>query len=217
MKNTARLFFGLVLVILGVSFFFQQIGVNNVVGTLWPLFIVALGAGLLVKGKTRGGLFFVFLGIIFLLSELLGWSIWALFWPLIIIWFGVTMLFGKRTGFWSATSGSVSSSSLNDNTFFWGTEKSITSKSFSGGEINCIFGGYKLDLTKAGIGKNGANLDINCIFGGAEIIVPKSMNVEVKGEGAFGGWDDKTSNENTKGGKLTIGGSAVFGGVQVRN
>ena len=111
----------------------------------------------------------------------------------------------------------LDSDTINEAVVFWGMDKAVTSDSFKGGEVTCVFGGGKLDLSNVKIAKDGATLEINCIFGGAEIILPKDINVVTNGTGVFGGWSPKISTSKSTGPRLEITGAAVFGGVEVRN
>ncbi len=59
-------------------------------------------------------------------------------------------------------------------------------------------------------------LEVDCIFGGVEIIVPSKCKVITNGTGVFGGWSPNISNKED-GPTLTISGSAVFGGVEIKD
>jgi len=62
-------------------------------------------------------------------------------------------------------------------------------------------------------------IDASALFGGVDIQVPENWNVIVEGHGMFGGYEDKTLHtmpENARP-RVVITGSAVFGGVVVKN
>ena len=66
--------------------------------------------------------------------------------------------------------------------------------------------------------KDGATLDIFCAFGGVEIIAPRNLRVDVAGTPIFGGFSDKTrGGDGTHTHTLHITGSAIFGGVEVKD
>jgi len=226
-NNTGRLFLGIAVILLGLVFLLEQIGLSDIlggrslIGFFWPILIIATGIVFLVKGGTTPGLVLTTLGVLFFVSHIFGWSIWSNWWPLILIVIGVAILVGKTTEntLPNSISGTTSASSLNDFLAFWGAEKHITSKEFSGGRVTCLFGGEKIDLCDAGISKEGGKLEVFCAFGGVEIIVPTEMNVEVSGNGFLGAIENKStaSTEASARPKLLIVGNVAFGGIEVKN
>ena len=156
-------------------------------------------------------------------------------WPLFIILLGCLMLWqaltgNKSLGVWRILESNEDSGedpaastpgSLNLNYVFSGTDRKIRSKNFKGGTISAVFGGLKLDLTRAEIEGDRAVLEANMVFSGAEIIVPESWVVVMEGSGIFGGFDDKTRHfqpDPTQPVKtLVVKGAAVFGAVVVKN
>jgi hypothetical protein len=62
-------------------------------------------------------------------------------------------------------------------------------------------------------------LDINAIFGGAEIKVPESWEVVLRGVGVFGAFTDETHHPPQGPGakQLIAKGAAIFGGVVFKN
>jgi hypothetical protein len=65
-------------------------------------------------------------------------------------------------------------------------------------------------------------LHADAVFGGIDLIVPEAWQVEMRGSGFFGGYEDRTHRPvpNVSGAphpKLIVKGGAVFGGVTVRN
>lgn len=133
----------------------------------------------------------------------------------------------QTDGAWYASS----QSRLDEVNIFWGGRKRIISKSFTGGEIVSIFGGFEIDLTEADIQGAEAKLEIVAIFGGGEVRVPKNWNVILKTVGIFGGASDRTlhpqqdnSHSSASGvpagpavKTLIIDGVSLFGGVGIKN
>ncbi len=84
-----------------------------------------------------------------------------------------------------------------------------------------MFGGFELDFTRAGIAGDSAVLHIDAVFGGVEIRIPPHWNCELRGTAVFGAFTDETLHPdpanfpNIK--QLIVKGSAVFGGVEVKN
>jgi predicted membrane protein len=228
-NNGAKLLIGGVLILLGILFLLDQFGLSrylnghSLIGFFWPVLVIAIGVMFLARGGITAGIIFLFFGGLFFASQLFGWEIWGTWWPLILIALGVAILLGKtieRPGL-NVVSGGSSTSQLNDFIAFWGAEKRITSKEFTGGKITCLFGGEKIDLREAEIAKDGGKLEISTAFGGVELIVPQNMNIEVKGNAILGGVDNKTAQQYSeaagKGPLLTIICSVAFGGIEVKN
>jgi hypothetical protein len=64
------------------------------------------------------------------------------------------------------------------------------------------------------------DVEANAVFGGVEIWAPDNWDVVVHGAGILGGFEDKTHRPPDDGvprPRLIIRGSAVFGGVVVKN
>jgi len=103
---------------------------------------------------------------------------------------------------------------------FSGGKRRILTQDFQGGEITTIFGGIELDLRQAAIAGDSAILEINAVFGGVEVRIPQNWNAVVQGVGIFGGFGDSTLQHNVDAPvvkQLIVRGSAVFGGVEVKN
>lgn len=217
-ENTGRLLFGMLLIFVGASFFVDQLGINlgfNLF-SLWPLFLVALGLSLIIRNSWLGGLLLLFLGVGFLSSNFLSFSIFSL-WPLIIIFFGIMVLVRPKEQ-WNPSTATVTSQIINESIVFWGIDKKVQSESFKGGKLDCVFGGGKLDLREVQIAPEGATLSLNCIFGGIEVLVSDQMRIQTDGSGAFGGWENnfRSSSDETLP-ILRLTGSAVFGGISIKN
>jgi predicted membrane protein len=90
---------------------------------------------------------------------------------------------------------------------------------FRGGTLQAIFGGIELNLRKAYLPEGATVLNIEAIFGGISLLVPDNWHIEVTVESVLGGVDDNhmitEAVDSTR--KLIIKGSAVFGGVEIRN
>ncbi len=105
---------------------------------------------------------------------------------------------------------------------FTGLKRRVDTQNFQGGEILAVFGGIEVDLRRARIASDKeAIIDINATFGGIDIKVPETWVVIVKGQGIFGGYEDKTipprPQEGVTAAKLVITGFAIFGGITIKN
>ena len=226
MRITSRFIAGIIIILIGLALLFQQLGLfqnlgidfGYLISLLWPLIFIIIGISLIVNKNLNGGLFFIFLGFVFLASTIFGWSLWAVCWPAIIIFIGLSVLFKKNVSAPGSSTAFTNENKTVINNFFWGTDRNIKSKDFEGGNINCWFGGVKLDLRKAQISKNGSLLNVNCGFGGVEILVPENIKIESTGMPILGGWDNKYNNQPAKNAPvLKVSGSVILGGVEIKN
>jgi predicted membrane protein len=220
-------FMGLALLVVGVVFLLTNLGVfyPEDVRTYWPVILIPFGIGLVLLAHNLG---------------YIHGNIWQLLWPVWLIFMGISFLLRAIKGSggqpWNAgdflapdpgappsgpasfpaSSGNV----LNEVTVFGGVRRRIVSQEFEGGEVSAIFGGVEIDLRQAATKKEEVIIQLNAVFGGVELMVPDTWDVEVRGAGIFGGYEDKTGprREPPSGGKrplLVITGEAVFGGVTV--
>jgi predicted membrane protein len=233
--RNGRLVFGTVILLLGILFLLQNLGIFYVdrLWQFWPVILIAMGIARVIDAPTLerrvwGGVVAVAGGI--LLANSLGlfpWRVWSLFWPAWLIFLGIFILvrgFGKQRH-WTPSSfvHEVSTSSddtLNALAIFGGINRRVQSQNFQGGEAVAVFGGIELDLRGASTTLDEIEIEANAVFGGIEMIVPDAWDVTVRGTGILGGYEDKTHRvPNPQGLKrphLTINGGAVFGGVTVK-
>jgi hypothetical protein len=100
-------------------------------------------------------------------------------------------------------------------------QRRSTSQEFQGGDLGAFCGGWDLDLRQAGMAGSEATIDVFCWWGGGEIKVPQEWDVVVKVLPLFGGVADKTTHPTVQPGvapkRLVLTGTAVMGGVEVKN
>ena len=218
-----RVLFGTFLILFGLGVFVDQthlsaLGLSS--ATIMSLFWLVLGILLFIKRHVFWGMVFSAIGLLGFISGFFNINTGALFLPVIFVAIGLSVLF-RRPDKWVATRMEESTSNedfLKCTVAFGACEKMIISKNFQGGKIESAFGGFKIDLINAKIAKEGAVLDINAAFGGGEIIVPKDMRVISEGSGVMGGWNNNYESSAAKDDPaLLIKGSAVFGGVEIKN
>src|SRR5215471_7987640 len=102
-----RLFFGTIVLLLGILFLLQNLGIFYVarLWQFWPVILIALGIGRLVDArdwhrKLWGGTL-AGIGAIFLVNNLgyLPWNVWSVLWPAWLIFWGIVILargFGRQ-------------------------------------------------------------------------------------------------------------------------
>ena len=224
MKDTVKLIFGVALVTIGGLLLIERLGIFlpftvnvwEIVSLFWPLLLIALGLKLLSEQNTTGAIVLLTLVSLIFLTNIFNWNFFAVIWPLLIIILGVSILIKKENFTINTESTKYEDDYIKESVAFWGSEKKIVSKSFKGGVFNVAFGGLTLDLREATIDKKGAKLNINAAFGGVEILVPKNCRVKTNGTGIFGGWDPKVKASDVEGPILKISGTAIFGGVEIK-
>lgn len=109
-KRTTRrsIFFPVILIILGIIFLLNNIGVltDNVwdnILRLWPVLLIALGIdGVLQRQSIVGPVFLIGLGLVFLLANYgyLALNVWELvlrLWPILLIAIGLDIVIGRRS------------------------------------------------------------------------------------------------------------------------
>lgn len=166
---SGQLVIGLGLVVLGVLLLLDQLGVagvGEVLGELWPLALVAIGAiGVAqTRGRSVGPYIPLVLGVGFLLANLevipSDWLRYA--WPLVPIIIGLWMLVNAR--------GHVrgeDTQRVNITAMLGGQERRVTSQAFAGGELTAVMGGVDLDLSQARPVEGGTTLRVFTLMGGA--------------------------------------------------
>jgi hypothetical protein len=220
---------GVILVAIGALFFLNNLHIVYVRDFLrfWPGILIAIGVVKLVDstemgGKVGGG---VLLGVgAILMAQTLGYldglSLRDM-WPLILIAVGVVMLFQRglawRIPYQDRT---LNVGTLDEAAVFGGGKRNIVSENFRGGKLSAVFGGFELDLRKANMVGDSAVLHVDAVFGGVEIKIPETWSAVLRGTAVFGGYSDESRQprEDSPGYKrLFLEGSAVFGGVVVKN
>jgi len=223
----------MVLIAIGAIFLLNNLHIITFhdIWQYWPVILIAIGMVKVVdatdNANRTGGAILIVLGAIFLAPTLGIWNVSiGDLWPLILIGIGGVLLFQRLwmpqfdSGGRVDASVAAVSGSLNESAIFSGGKRRFVNPDFRGGEISCIFGGFDIDLRKAGMASDSAVMVVNAIFGGCDIKVPENWDVVLEIAAVFGGCDDKTTHPDpslpgVK--KLYLRGSAIFGGIDVKN
>jgi predicted membrane protein len=116
---------------------------------------------------------------------------------------------------------SINKDYLDDISVFGGGHKIIHSDNFKGGNITEIFGGSEIDLTQCKLSPGENIIDVVIIFGGCTIVVPNNWDVIMNVTPLFGGFSNKKNRYQSSGsepsGTLIIKGVAIFGGGEVKS
>ncbi len=220
---------GVVIIVIGALLLLNNLGIFFIrdLFRFWPAILVAVG---LVKaidsrdtgGQVAGGLL-VLVGA-WLLANQLGFFYLSFqqFWPVLLIGVGVLLIW-KHSYFVAPPP--QTNGTLNEHLVFAGSRRQVNTENFTGGRIEAIFGGCEVDLRNANMVGDEAVIFINAVFGGIEITIPENWSVSLERHAeasplAFGAFEDKTRQPapGTPGVKrLILSGSAVFGGVTIKN
>ena len=194
----------------------------------WPGILIAVGVAKMVdspvsSGRIIGGILMGVGGL--LLADNLGYLnlTWENSWPLILIGAGVWMLWSRlappRAGIPNVPSG-AHEGTLNECAIFGGVERKVTTDDFRGGHITAMFGGVEIDLRGAGMRGDSAVIDVTSMFGGVEFKIPPNWIAVASIAAIFGGFGNKSvqpSADMPGVKRLYIKGTAMFGGVGVKN
>jgi predicted membrane protein len=217
--------FGLIVVTLGVLFLLDTTGAtDNVFGNFWPLALLFFGAWLTYQERGRGfvGPIAFLLGLGFLLENLdvIGHDWFGTYWPIGLIMIGLSIAFGafrvKRNREWQK-SRTTDQEWLDAVAVLGGHKERIRSAAWHGGRATAVMGGVELDLRDANIAPEGAVLHVSMFMGGVSLAVPESWEVRMHGTPILGGFEDKRPHAAETTSTLEITGTAVLGGVEIKN
>ena len=222
---------GLIVAGIGIVLLLDKLGVveADILWHFWPMFIAVPGVVRLTESRKTTdqmwGAFLISMGCLLTLHEFgfirlgLG-QLWPLFMiaaGLLIAWHSSEVRAGRQ-GVSMPTS--FNANALQTVAIFGGIERKIEGTLFQGGNVTAVFGGFKIDITRATMEGDEIVMNVNAIFGGGEIIAPEAWRVSVEGAGIFGGYVDKTRYvpRPELGVKtLHVRGVALFGGIEVKS
>jgi predicted membrane protein len=223
---TPRLIMGLSVIALGILFLLNNLEIVSArpILSYWPALLIVFGAAHFFQHRTPAGttwsLILVFIGTGMLLDRIyqIEFNIWS-YWPLLLVFFGASMIFqGFGRHHIELDSENIDSdSTINTTAVLGGVKRNVCSKDFRGGELTAVMGGIDLDLRQAEI-KDEAVIEVVAVMGGVEIKVPEEWHVIMQGTPVLGGFVNNANTpkeENAK--RLILKGTAVMGGVEVRN
>ena len=222
-----RYWIGIILILLGIGFVLDQTGViyfNDIFGTYWPVILILIGLGQILKKHPAyvWGAVWILAGVLFQLRELdmLPVSMHTILWPSIIIIVGVSLLLPHSHR--EARAGAITdgTDTISYTAVFSGVDAACDSPSFKGGTVSAAFGGADIDLRNAVLSAEGGYLELTATFGGIDILVPRDWRIWVTGVPLFGGWEAKVDHrveKNAEGPVLHIHCVAMFGGIDIKH
>jgi hypothetical protein len=207
-----RLVFGVAVVAVGAIVYMHRLrGTDLALLNWWPLAVIAVGLAQLPYRKWVAAAVWMAGGAWFLMVTVKGSQVYINgilgLWPLMISFAGVLLIMQSvRPGERSFSATAVMA----------GNVRKVAAQ-FVGGEVVAVMGGCDLDFTAATISGE-AVLDVLAFWGGIGVSVPRGWSVESRVTPILGGYDDKTSRPAAPGApRLIIRGSAIMGGIEVRN
>lgn len=225
-KKIGRGIIGIVLILIGIAFigrtldFFPRHIMHRVFS--WEMILIVLGVIFIStrENKTTGWILLI-IGLVFLVPDVvhIPYSVRRLFWPSILIIIGLLIIF-RSANVRKISAKTGSSDYIDDIAILGGGDKIITSDNFMGGRITALFGGSKIDLTKATLAPGQNVIDMFCMFGGSTIIVPENWNIKIEVVSILGGFSDKrhvkTDTAMDVGKEIIIKGFVMFGGGEIK-
>ncbi len=225
--GSGRIFWGLVLILVGVLFLLDRMGrldFGEFIGRFWPLILVAAGLWHLVANQFRdvvGGLFLIVIGGMFQLAklELLGRSAWHYIWPALIIILGLWVLAGAFRRQAGPSIPADKQDALDALAIFSGLERRIDSQNFRGGKATALLGGIELDFSQVRLAEGKVSLELTAILGGIDVRVPRHIRVELEGSPVLGGIEDRHLYSPGSGADQTlhIKAAAILGGIEIKD
>ena len=227
MKKKENIILGIILIIIGfilIGKTLNIIHINIFFKGWWTLFIIIPSLiGLFNDHDKTGSLIGLTIGLLLLLATRnvvdLNLVIKLAF-PIVIIVIGLSLvlknLFDSKIDNDIKNINDKNNNSDNYYSAFSSKNIKLDNETFSGSDINAIFGSVKLDLSEAII-KDDIVINASSIFGGIDIIVPENMLVKIKSNSFFGGISNNKKAKETKNSKtIYINATCLFGGVNIK-
>lgn len=225
MKNSENVIWGVLLVVIGVIFGLNAVGlttINVFFDGWWTLFLIVPALIGLVKERDKtGSLIMLTIGVVLLLAvrDVIDFEIvWKLLFPCILVIWGISLVFKGFTG--RDIKEKIKEIKVNKedilhvDAVFSGKKMQIE-EPFSGAEINAVFGSLDLSLTKANL-KNDVVISASSIFGGINLYLPENVNVVINSTNIFGGVENKYVKKDEAKVTVYISATCLFGGVSIK-
>lgn len=227
MKNFGNVLWGIVLIVIGLIFGGNALGITNIdifFDGWWTLFIIVpCFIGLLKDNEKTASVIGLIVGVALLLGcqNIISFDIiWKLAFPTILVVLGLSMIFKDALG------GKINDEikKLNqkrngENSYcatFAGQNINFNEEKFTGADLTAVFGGVKCDLRNAII-ESDVVINASATFGGIEIYVPSNVKIKVKSVPIFGGVDNKANTKTDENSHIIyINSTAIFGGVEIK-
>jgi predicted membrane protein len=225
MKKMGNVFWGILLVIAGVTLALNKLDIleiNIFFDGWWTLFIIIpCAVGLFTEREKTGNVIGVIIGVCLLLCcrDILSFDmLWELLVPAIIVILGLKLvlsgLLGNKANEMLKQLRLEGKDLKAGTAVFSGCDMNYDGQVFEGAELNAIFGAVSCDLRNAVIQKDCA-IQVSAIFGGIDILVPPGVNVRGNTVSIFGGMSNNTAAQPDAP-TVYISGVCMFGGVEIK-
>lgn len=240
-----RIFFGIIVVIVGTLLLLMALDVVPLdgIGELLlyiPSLFILWGLYLLVvqKFKRAAGpivLIAVATVIQLMLLDVLRWDY---VWPIAVILIGVAIIAGgfsyqgrrrrrrerrrqREHRHAKSESRTTAEGNLDISVTMSEADERNSSKEFKGGEIACVMGSVKLDLTEAEVAEPPARIHVDIVMGGLQMLVPDHWIVQNNITRTMGEVEDHAASRKSAGpddaATLILSGSVVMGHATIES
>lgn len=219
-KNISLLFLGIVLVLFGVCWGGNAVGLwdfDLFFEGWWSLFFIVLPIyGMMRHGVKWFDVCILLFGVIALLSSvgIIDWmKIRLLFFPALLVFIGLSVIFSIFKRKPSEKLGRESASKVN--AVFGANRKRLDGQVYEGGCVDAEFGGVELDLRNAVIEQDIA-MNVSAVFGGVKIWFPPNVRVIVDNSSVLGGVKNNVRENNAYNvPTVRLRCCAIFGGIEL--
>jgi predicted membrane protein len=173
MASTARFWWGILLIGLGVLFLLDRayvLDVRGLIVTFWPLILVFIGIRLLIRRQMGSGRAAA-------VEENPTGSAER---PT------NTSTGGNAGGSAGSRTRANTGDRVDESVLFGNANALVVSSTFRGGKVSTIFGGADVDLIGATLAPGTHTLKVDCVFGGVTVRIPADMAVAVAADGVLG-------------------------------
>jgi hypothetical protein len=211
-----RLAWGALLLTMGIIFWLDRIDRLDAGDYIeyWPAAVIVIGLAHLPQRRWFGAAVWIGVGALFLMRQigLPTIAFWRLIglWPLLISAAGVTLI---RQALRPKPPGTMFSAAA----VMAGNVLHAGSQEFAGADLVAIMGGCDLDLSSVKTPRGDIEINALAFWGGIEIRVPRGWKVESHVAEILGGFADKTAGAGENAPRLIVRGSAIMGGIEVKN
>jgi predicted membrane protein len=227
-RLTPRLIVGLAIMTAGLVLALDSLGLMDagVVFRFWPLVLVAVGVAkwLSPPQQRAGAIIWIVAGVAFLLVSFGRMSFGGV-WATLLFFVGANIAFRALRP--PAVRRSGDGAEAFDMVAVLGGAKTGpaspeaaggTPRDFRGGRAMAVMGGCEIDLRRASLAEGReVVIDVFVMWGGIEIKVPEDWVVVNFGTAILGGFENKTRPLPGASKRLVVTGTAIMGGVEVKN
>ncbi len=219
MRSYKHIFWGLVLIAVGVVFALNALEITNIkifFKGWWTLLIIIPSlVNLFVEGRDDaiGNIIGILIGVFLLLGvrNIIDFDIiLKLIFPIILVLVGLSLLFKN-------TIKKVNIPKSNNTREYFATFSSQNidgGATFTGADVNAVFGNLELDCRDSRIKKDSV-INSSSIFGKVTVIVPENYQVIVKSVSIFGSVNNKCNKNDGSKEILYIECLCLFGGIDI--